>query len=169
MASALYVPDTSVFTQAAKVYYAFDIAPAFWRQIVEQAEKEHLHSIDRVHNEILRYKEIDKLMEWANSEFSPHFYSTEAADILEVYASIMRWAQEQTQYLPKAKRELANHENTDAWLVAYCKARGCTLVTQEVYSQEAKAKIPLPNVCKAFGVECTDTFSMMRLLGIRLG
>ena len=38
----------------------------------------------------------------------------------------------------------------DGWVAAYAKAHRLTLVTQEVYAAEAKSRVPLPNVCRAF-------------------
>lgn len=61
------VLDANVFIQAARRYYAFDIAPRFWEALVEYAERGRLTSIDRVKFELDRGK--DELTRWANGQF----------------------------------------------------------------------------------------------------
>ena len=51
------------------------------------------------------------------------------------------------------------------WLVhniATAKAKNYILVSHEKYSPESRKKVPIPNVCKLFNVECIDTFEMLR-------
>jgi hypothetical protein len=31
-----------------------------------------------------------------------------------------------------------------------------------------KNKVPIPNVCQAFKVPCIDTFTMLRIMGVKL-
>lgn len=62
-----YLLDANVFIEAARRYYAFDIAPPFWEALLEFAEKGKLISIDRVKNELLRGK--DELSTWVKRSF----------------------------------------------------------------------------------------------------
>lgn len=48
------VLDADVFMTAARSYYAFDVAPAFWDGLVREASNGRLLSIDRVKDEIQR-------------------------------------------------------------------------------------------------------------------
>lgn len=50
----VYVLDANVFIQAARRYYAFDLAPAFWRALVDHASEGRVQSIDRVLRELER-------------------------------------------------------------------------------------------------------------------
>lgn len=75
-----YVLDTSVLTQANRVYYTFDIAPAFWNFLIETANTGKIISIDRVSDEIL--KGNDELAEWAKNRFSFAFENTKVEEIL---------------------------------------------------------------------------------------
>lgn len=68
-----------------------------------------------------------------------------------------------------AKAEFADTKNADAWVVAYVLVNGCVVVTMEKLAPDAKARIPLPNVCQALSVPYIDTFQMLRELGVRLG
>lgn len=43
------------------------------------------------------------------------------------------------------------------------------VVTLEKFDPQVRRKIPIPNVCQAFGVRFIDTFGLLRTLGVRLG
>lgn len=77
----------------------------------------------------------------------------------------MTWVQGQPQYTDAAKAEFASEP--DGWLVAYAMAKERIVVTHEVLAPDARKRIPIPNVCKPFGVRSIDTFAMLRELGVR--
>ena len=162
-----YLLDANVLMEAARRYYAFDIAPGFWQALIQHAQAGTVLSIDRVKREI--DKGNDDLKNWANYDFHSWFASTNDLEVIEAYARVMQWANEQTQFIDAAKSEFAGTDNADAWLVAYALAKGCVLITHEQPARDAKARIPLPNVCQAFGIPYVDTFQMLRTLGVRLG
>ena len=162
----VYVLDSNVFIQAARGYYAFDIAPTFWSALIDQAKSGRVKSIDRVHAEIDREK--DPLADWANTNFQQWFAPTNQADVIETYGQLIVWAHNQTQFTDAAKAEFAGAENADAWLVAYAKANGCVVVTLEQFNPDIKRQIPIPNVCQAFDVPYVGTFQMLRDLGVKL-
>jgi len=164
-ASRTYVLDANVFIEAARHYYAFDIVPSFWQMLIDHANNSLVLSIDRVKFELERGK--DELAKWANGSFHEQFASTEEEDVIAAYRKIMVWSQGQAQFTPGAKAEFARV--ADGWLVAYALANVCIVVTREQFNSEAKARIKIPNVCRAFGVQYVDTFEMMRELGVRLG
>jgi hypothetical protein len=161
-----YVLDTSVFTQAARSYYSFAIAPRFWDALTQHARTGAVLSIDRVKGEIDNGK--DELKEWANNNFHYSFETTNDDKVLTAYQQVIQWAMGQSQYTNSAKAEFAREDNADAWVVAYAMAKSCLVVTQEQPAPGAKARIMLPNVCQAFGIPFIDTFEMMRKLGIKL-
>src|SRR5262249_45130778 len=142
----VYVLDADVFMTAARSYYAFDVAPAFWDSLVREAGNGRLLSIDRVKDEIDRGK--DELVEWANGSFHRWFAGTAENDIIAAYREIISWAQAQSQFLDYAKDEFA--KVADGWLVAYAKAKGATVVTNEKFEAAARKKVKIPNVCQAF-------------------
>lgn len=86
-------------------------------------------------------------------------------DVIAAYRDIMTWARDQAQFTDAAKAEFAR--GADGWLVAYAKAKGCVIVTHEQPEPNAKARILIPNVCGAFGIQHVDTFDMLRTLGVR--
>ncbi len=48
----------------------------------------------------------------------------------------------------------------------YAKAHNGVVVTHEEYAREARKRVPLPNVCKQFGVDYVDTFAVLRALEV---
>lgn len=155
--------DASVFIEAARRYYAFDLAPRFWESLVEYANNGRIQSIDWVKQELGRGQ--DDLARWANSHFSHAFVSTAQEDIIEQYREIMNWVNNQSSFSDAAKADFAS--GADGWLVAYAKVKGSVVVTQEVPVPDAKRRVPIPNVCQAFDVPYVDTFHMLRELGVQ--
>lgn len=161
----IYLLDANVFIEASRRYYAFDIAPPFWKALSEFAEKGKLISIDRVKNELLRGK--DELSKWAKETFSKWFKSTDNDSVLANYRKVIEWAENHSQFTQEAKNELYKADNADAWLVAYALSDGNVIVTHEVYKSEAKKEIPIPNICRDFGIDYIDTFEMLRRLNFK--
>ncbi|OGW18294.1 MAG: hypothetical protein A3G93_02425 [Nitrospinae bacterium RIFCSPLOWO2_12_FULL_45_22] len=93
-----YVLDANVFIEAAKRYYAFDLAPGFWQALIQHAQNGAICSIDRVKAEIDKGK--DALKDWANNHFHTWFEQTEEEDVLQAYRQIMEWAIRQSQFTP---------------------------------------------------------------------
>jgi hypothetical protein len=158
------VLDANVFIQAARGYYAFEIAPKFWEELRNKASNGRVFSIDRVKRELV--SESDELAQWVENEFANAFASTNQKDVLESYAEIVQWVQAQSQFKNSAKAEFFG--GADGWLVAYAKVKDCVIATLEVFNRDIKRKVPIPNVGQAFNVEYVDTFAMLRALKITL-
>ena len=163
MPDAVYVLDANVLIDASRRYYALDFAPVFWETLVQCAQDGRVASIDRVRDEIKKGK--DELWEWAKQEFAPWFVSTDDDAIVQHYGDVARWVQAQVQFTPAAKDEFL--DGADGWLIAYALSGGYVVVTQEGPSPDAKRRVPIPNVCRAFDVPSMDTFRMLRELGVR--
>ena len=163
MSELKYVLDANVLIEAARRYYAFDIAPPFWVGLCQHCTNGRVMSIDRVQAELMKGK--DDLSRWAANDFSAAFISTDEQRVIESFSEIMRWVQAQAQYLDAAKANFA--AGADGWLVADTRVTGHTVVTHEIPSPTARRKIPIPNVCINYGVPFMDTFGMLRDLGVR--
>lgn len=163
MDGTTYVLDANVFIEAARRYYAFDLAPIFWESLVHHSANGQLQSIDRVKQELERGK--DELAKWATAQFSDAFASTDEGDIIGFYREVMGWVQAQDQFSDAAKADFAT--GADGWLVAYDGSEERIVVTHELPATDARRKVPVPNVCEAFGVSYVDTFAMLRELGVR--
>ncbi len=158
-----YILDANVFIEASRRYYAFDLAPPFWDNLIAYAESDRIISIDRIKQELERGR--DELAEWAKNSFHQAFASTDEEGIINSYADIMKWVNNQAQFTNAAKADFAN--SADGWLVACAIVKKYIVVTHEVYSVDVKVNVPIPNICRAFNIECIDTFQMLRNLGVK--
>lgn len=162
-----FVLDTGVYIQAHRAYYAFDIAPGFWKSLLAHTKSGRLVSIDRVHEEVLNGGKDDALEEWVKKAAPKQMFApTKSTDIASEFAPLMQWVQSDGRFTHDAKNEFA--VKADGWLIAYAKKHGYTLVTHEQFNADKKNKVLIPVVCKQFGVNCTDTFGMLRALNVQL-
>jgi hypothetical protein len=155
-----------VFIEAARRYYALDIAPRFWEVLLEKAKAGLLLSIDRVKDELDRSK--DELMKWLKRHFRRYIRKTSESNTIESYRQLMQWIQHQEQYRANAKQDFVREDNADAWVIAFAMAHSCIVVTQEISDPQSKRRIKIPDVCKAWEITCINTFDMMRRLDIKL-
>lgn len=147
--------------EAHRRYYSFSICPGFWQAVVRHHGAGQICSIDRVFAELTC--SADTLGGWAKTGISPSFFqATSDAQVVAAYAKISRWVHGAAQYWPATKKQFL--DGADPWLVAYCAARGCTLVTQEAPAPQARNKVPIPNVCQAFSVPTCNTFELLNRL-----
>ncbi len=167
---AKFILDTSVFIEAAKRYYPFDLCPGFWEALILHFNENELESIDRVRAELLRYEgKKGETKKWVKDVAPASFFaSTDEDSVIQTYGQIQVWAQQHPHYLPEAKAEFADTENADAWLVAYALVVKGILITEELSNPQRRNKIPIPDVCNQFGVPWDNTFQMLRRLGVTL-
>jgi hypothetical protein len=158
-----YVLDANVFIEAARRYYALDLAPRFWESLIEHATAGRVMNIDRVQEELERGN--DELAAWANGQFGAAFMPTDGPEVIDGYRELMVWVQSQAQFSDAAKADFA--ASADGWLVAYARANGCVVVTHEALNPDVKRRVPIPNLCKELRVRWIDTFTMLLNLGVR--
>lgn len=163
--SLKYVLDSNVLIEASRRYYSFEFAKPFWDSLCDHGKQGVICSIDKVYDEIKNGD--DALKEWAINDFHSCFQSTQQGDVLSAYARIVQWAQGQPQFLQRAKDVFMEDKNADTWVLAFALAKSVTVVTHEVFSAEAQKRIPIPNVCQAFSIECCDTFALLKALKFR--
>lgn len=157
-----YLLDTNVLIQAHKDYYATDLVSTFWTYL---AVSPTINSIDKVKNEIDKKNEF--LFNWARNDFK-HWESTENKKTAEQYLRLITWSNTHKQFADYAKEEFKSQNKADAWLVAHALATKRVVVTDEKFNIDIKKRIPIPNVCKEFGVRYINTFDMLRELQIKL-
>lgn len=160
-----YLVDSDVLIRAKRQYYAFSICPGFWDALVKHHHLGAVRSVDRVYREIRRGK--DDLTDWVDANLptpSGFFLSVGEPEITENYGEIINWVNG-GQFHDSAKAEFA--AGADGWLAAYAKTHGGIVVTGEQFNSKAKNRVPLPNVCKRFGVRYSDVFQMLKDLKVR--
>ena len=149
-----------MFIEAYRRYYGLDICPGFWEFLVHHGAEGCVISIDWVRKELRDGG--GPLAMWANREASALFVTSRELLVVEEYGRVMDWIFGNNQFLDYAKAEFAS--GADGWLVAYARVYGMTLVTQESYNPNIRKRVPLPNVCRRFGVATVNTFKMLREL-----
>ena len=157
-----YVLDANVLIDAYRRYYAFDLAPKFWGEMLSRFTAGEIGSIDHVRNEILRGNDL--LATWVGTNSHGFVQSTDD-DTVNAYRQIIQWAQNSPRYTSQAKAELASV--ADGWIVAYAKARGCTVTTMEQPHPLSQNRVMIPDICNAFSVSYVNTYDMMRRLDIK--
>lgn len=160
---SLFVLDTNIFIEAHRRYYAQDICPGFWECLRHHALTGSLVSIERVREEIL---EPDSLVEWTRQAPDELFVPTTEQPISDTFRQVHTWVRENTQFWSEAKEEFARV--ADGWVAAYARVNDAVVVTHEAYRANVHKRVPLPNVCREFGITYCDTFEMLRRLGVRL-
>jgi hypothetical protein len=160
--SAGYVLDANVFIEAHKRYYAFDLCPGYWAALLSHHHAGRLCSIGKVRDELVG--KGDALSDWVQGLPDSFFVETADPSISALFSSVITWVQAQPQYHPGAKAAFA--AGADGWLVAYAKAQNLIVATDEIPKPDIKRRVPIPNVCDAFGVDYVDTFKLLRTLGV---
>ncbi len=161
-----YVLDANVFIEAYRRYYAFEICSGFWVALKREHVRKRIFSVDRVRAELAG--KDDKLSQWTKrSAPESLFKRTADKDVVDTFRELVNWVLDKPQFTADAKARFANV--ADGWLIAYAKSNGMTLVTHEEMAIDAKAKVPMPNLCVEFGVPYVNTFDMLRELKVRFG
>jgi len=156
-----YILDANAFIEAYRRYYAFDLCPGFWDSIEHYGVESVLASIDKVGDEL---RSEDRLGEWQAEAPEALFLPTDEDDVLEAFREVIQWAYQQARFTTEAKHAFAN--DTDAWLVAYARAKGLTVVTHEKPEPESRRSVKIPDVCREFGIPYRNTFEMLRELEV---
>lgn len=162
-APSVFLLDSNVLIAAHRSYYAFDICPGFWESLKTGHRTGRIFSTKRVRAELVGNDDV--LTRWVCDELPAEFFINDsAAAITAAYGPMMAWVVA-NNFLPAAQAKFAT--DADGWLVATAKHHGYRLVTHESRQPEAKARIPMPNVCEEFGVAYCNSFDMLRELGCR--
>lgn len=158
-----FLLDANVFIEAKRRYYAFDVCPGFWDCLNSLHATGNLFSIDHVKKELENGG--DDLAQWLSEMMPAEFFiSTDKNSIIRCYGEIVSWVYKQEQFWEAAKAEFS--DKADGWLIACTRAMEMVLVTHEVYTSDARKKVPIPNICQKFNVPYVDTFEMLRELGV---
>jgi hypothetical protein len=156
----LYLLDTNIFIQGKNLHYGMDFCPAFWDWLVEQNGRGHVHSIEKVGDELAAGN--DDLARWAAAR-GEEFFLPPDQPVLSALAAVSTWVSAQ-QYRPAAVN--AFFQDADYYLVAHALAHKCTVVTHEVASDGIK-NVKIPNVCIGVKVKCMTPYEVLRLARAR--
>ncbi len=133
-----FVLDANVLIAAHRNYYAPDLCPGFWLCLEHYFSSNQLILVDRVHDEI---KFPLALVQWVTKSAGDSVASTETQAIADVYGEMINWVQTNQHFLRGAKQEFG--KVADGWLAAWSKVHDATLVTNEVFDENVKKRVPL--------------------------
>ena len=160
----MYLINSDVLITAKNAYYAFSLCPGFWDSLIDYHRAGSVFSLDRIRQELLAGREEEDLVQWIKHDLPDEFFlNTQDEDVIAAYEEIMLWVQRNPQYFDSAKAKFATE--ADGWLVAYARARGMEVVTNEQPRPGSRNRILLPDVCDQFGVPYHDTFAMLSVMG----
>lgn len=165
-----YIIDTNSFIESYKKFYAFDIAPNFWKQFEPYFAKDNILLLDVIYDEISKHG--DDLFQWLKKQNKSK--STKANYINE-YGQIINYINTCGYYNAKALHEWASNDHADPWVVAAGMATGGTIVTFETSWGAALAqgsskvgKVRIGDIANHFGIRYENIYDFMREAGIRL-
>ena len=153
-----YLLDTGVFIQAHQLHYKFSFCPAFWDWLVLANQDGRLLSLKQVLVELREGK--DDLSAWAEKKEKKLFSSCSVNIESPEYREVNDWIGS-SAYEDRAKAKFSNVQCADQFLIAGAKAGGHVLVTHEKSNHAKKSEVKIPDVCKALGIECMNTFEML--------
>jgi Domain of unknown function (DUF4411) len=161
-----YLFDADVLIVAKNNYYNPEIVPAFWQWILEGHQLGYFYSIDKVSDELKRGNEEDFLHQFAIEHSDVFLPSNEIGCITE-YAKLQTWANtiwthgKKSNKTSKATEAFASETKADAFLVAYAKANGFIIVTNETSDMQCQTNVKIPDAANFCNVK---TINLYRLL-----
>lgn len=164
-----FLLDANTFITPFKNYYPFDLTPGFWTQLALKLQRDSVYILDVVKNEVMKGE--DELSEWFELIDNVKIVDRRNTIIINKYKEVLEFLQESPLYSERALRNWSNISVADPWLIAAASALGYTLVTFEtsagiisINSPSGKPKIP--DIAKAFNVNCVNLFYFMRKMNI---
>ncbi len=160
-----YLLDANVFIEAKNSYYQFGFAPGFWDWLDKEQAVGHHASIQPIYEEL--EKGNDDLAEWVKARDNENwFLPVTDLETQTSFSTIAEWVMRQP-FKEQAKEEFLG--GGDPWLIAKALTLRAAVVTHEKFELESKKRVPIPNVCEAFGVMTINTFQLIQRSGAQFG
>lgn len=155
--------DANVFIEAKNRYYGFDLVPAFWTWLEDQATAGQIASTDMICDELKDGG--DDLADWVKDRRELIFHVPSSSQtVAQAVGRLGTWVQSEN-YKPHVLADFM--DSADPFLVGAAFETGSTLVTQETPAGASRKKVKIPDACRHLGVNYENTFEMMRALGAR--
>ncbi|MRT29331.1 DUF4411 family protein [Herbaspirillum sp. CAH-3] len=164
----LYLLDANVLIDAHNKYYAVDMVPEFWEWLLHSALS------GRVAMPLETFEEVkggpnakkDGLNEWLHSaDVEKNLVLPEEFD-----GGLLQRVMD--TYAPDLTDVEVEQVGRDPFLIAYCladPASRCVVSNEVSKPAKQRANQKVPDVSRKVGVECCDTFAMLRRLGFKTG
>jgi hypothetical protein len=157
----MYLLDANSFIESYNRYYALDICPGFWDWLDGMASSGSVRSVMPVYGELVG--KGDALSDWVKSRRDDgRFLAVDDPATQAAFARVVRHVNAGRATQLAKGRFLAK---ADPLLIATAMVSGATVVTQEKEAPQATSSVKIPDVCRAFGVPCVNTFDLLRTRG----
>ncbi len=161
----LYLLDANVLITAHNSYYPVDSVPEFWGWIAFQGEKGHIKMPIETFEEVKDGStdgERDLLFGWINQdEIKEALLFDEEVDPASVAHVV------EDGYAADLSDQEVEQLGRDPFLVAYAMAdpaNRCVVTTEVSSPRKQRQNRKIPDVCASMGMNCSDTFGMLRAL-----
>jgi predicted nuclease of predicted toxin-antitoxin system len=153
-----YCLDANVFIQAKNGPYGFDIVPAFWNWLDQQASVGVIFSSTMVYEEL--YEGNDDLADWVHDRRNSGFFVEHDANTQRIFQTIADYI---NQNYPPHQAQLFL-DRADPWVISLAKAANAIVVTHEARVGDNSSVVKIPNICQQFDVAYMNPYQMMREL-----
>jgi len=159
-----YIIDSNVFIQGKNFHYNFAFCEGFWDWVRAGFDQGIVYSIGKVRAELMAGNKGDEARRWAEAMPAGFFLDDVGdAQVLAQYRHIMAWAAADTHYQKAALARFAEAARADAFLLAYARAHGHIVVTQELAQPEKKKEVPIPDAAaKIGGIKTVTIYELLR-------
>lgn len=156
--------DANVLMEAARRYYAFDLAPTFWNWLSHPSHAATLASASVIKEEVVAG--TGDLVTWAHGLPDSFWIPDDEASTSQL-TNLAQWATDPSRpFLPAAVDEFM--DSGDIRLVSVAAAHGHSVVTHETSDPNCRRRVKIPEACAAVGVTCVQPFEAFRALGMSL-
>ena len=147
--------DTCSLTELTRTYPQ-DVFPTVWDKVDDLITHGLICSSEEVYIEIIAQDDI--LAEWVKQR--RHIF-------LPIDINTQKYVKRILASHPTLLDLKKNKSGADPFLIAVAMIHHCAVVTQERPSGGTQ-KAKIPDVCKAYGLECITVLEMLRKEGLRL-
>jgi hypothetical protein len=154
--------DSNVLIEAKNGPYAFDITPGFWSWLDSLIARGDLYCPTFVYEELVDRE--DDLSYWVKERKDTGMVMEAGESVQLAFKHVAAFVSERYSQA-HAQAFLAA---ADPWVIAHGIADSSVIVTQEQLVDRSSRKVKIPNVCRRFEVEYTNTFAMLRQTGMSL-
>ena len=152
----VYVFDTSSFIVIG--HYYPEQFPSFWDKFNQTVEVGNIISVREVFRELDQDASVPHLSDWIENHRS--LFVIPNASVTQFVSTIFSVPHFQT--LVSEKNRLAGRPCADPFIIALAKVMNACVVTEE---KEKPNATKIPNVCRHFGIDCTNLQGFMEKEG----
>jgi len=167
-APVLHLLDANVLIDAHNKYYAIDMVPEFWDWLLFQAHAGAVAVPLEIFEEVRGGDDAKKdlLNAWVHrDDVKDALVLKEEVDAVLINTVV-------NAYAPDLNDSEIEQLGRDPFLIAYGlvdKTRRRVVSNEVSKPTKLRANRKVPDVCRSVGVQCCDTFAMLRQLGFRTG